>query len=88
MPEEKQPIAEIIESRLIAAFDPQELEVRNTSAAHAGHAGSPGTGESHFELRIRADHFTGMTRIAKHRAVHKALGDVMDRIHALGLDLE
>ncbi len=76
-----------IEKRLQTAFDPTELEVVDDSASHAGHAGSPGTGESHFNVRIRAATFAGKSRIAQHRAVHAALGDVMQRIHALALDI-
>jgi BolA family transcriptional regulator, general stress-responsive regulator len=65
--------------RLIAAFQPTEIEVENESHRHAGHAGDDGTGESHFRIRLR--------RIARHRAVHTALGDLTRRIHALALDL-
>jgi BolA protein len=68
------------------AFDPQELEVSDVSEAHRGHSGFQEGGESHFEVRITAAHFSGMTRIAQHRAIHAALGrDCIDRIHALAL---
>jgi BolA protein len=36
---------------------------------------------------IRAGAFAGMNRVAQHRAVHKALGDIVPRIHALALDI-
>jgi len=38
---------------------------------------------------IRADAFAGQSRVARHRAVHAALGpDLIGRIHALALDLD
>ncbi len=76
-----------IRSRLTAAFQPAELEVRNDSARHAGHMGDDGSGESHWHVTIAAPAFKGMSRLQRHRAVHEALGDVVPRIHALGLDI-
>ena len=78
--------ADLIEKKLHEAFDPQELEVSDVSEAHRGHSGFQEGGESHFEVRITAAHFSGMSRIAQHRAIHAALGrDCIDRIHALAL---
>lgn len=76
-----------IEQRLTAAFAPSVLEVVNESSKHAGHAGDDGSGESHFRVVIRAAAFQDMTRIARHRAVQQALGDLNTRIHALALDI-
>ncbi|WP_127903449.1 BolA family protein [Solirhodobacter olei] len=76
-----------IEQRLRKAFSPEELEVVNESHRHAGHAGDDGSGESHFRVRIRAAELAAMGRVARHRAIHRALGDeVTARIHALALD--
>lgn len=61
----------------------------NESHRHAGHAGDDGSGESHFRVAIRAAAFEGQTRIARHRAVHAAIGpELMGRIHALALEIE
>ena len=76
-----------IEARLTAAFQPSQLEVINESQRHAGHAGDDGSGESHFRIVIRAEAFGPMTRIARHRAVQAALGDLNTRIHAIALDI-
>jgi BolA protein len=77
-----------IRQALEAAFSPRELEVENESHRHAGHAGDDGSGESHFRVRIVADAFEGQSRIARHRAVHAALGkELMGEIHALALDI-
>lgn len=78
-----------IEDALRAAFDPREIDVVDDSASHAGHAGAPEAGESHFNVRLRSSEFAGKSRIARHRAVHSALGpDIIGRIHALALDLD
>ena len=78
-----------IETRLRAAFAPRELIVENQSNRHAGHAGDDGSGESHFAVRIRSEDFAGQSRVARHRAVHKALGpDLVGEIHALALDID
>ncbi|EBA15171.1 BolA protein, truncation [Roseobacter sp. SK209-2-6] len=74
-------------TRLEATFQPRELEVENESYKHAGHAGDDGSGESHFAIRIRAEAFEGLNRVQQHRTLHKALGDIVPRIHALGLDI-
>ena len=81
-------IEDQISEKLQAAFTPVELQVINESDQHAGHAGHDGTGESHFRVVIRADVFADMNRIARHRAVHVALGkELIGRIHALALEI-
>ncbi|GAB1364121.1 BolA family transcriptional regulator [Rhodobacter sp.] len=76
-----------IEARLTGAFAPHLLEVVNESHLHGGHAGDDGSGESHFRVTIRAAAFAPMGRVERHRAVHRALGDMTARIHALALDI-
>lgn len=76
-----------IEARLTAAFAPNELQVINESHRHQGHAGDDGSGESHFRIVIRAPALAAMTRIARHRAVQQALGELNQRIHAIALDI-
>jgi BolA protein len=79
-------VKDVMEARLISAFAPQLLEIVNESHKHAGHAGDDGTGESHFAVKIRAPALAEMGRVERHRAVTRALGDLMTRIHALALD--
>jgi Stress-induced morphogen (activity unknown) len=82
-------IADQMRDRLEEAFAPRVLEVVDDSARHAGHAGVEGTsGETHFNVKIRAAAFEGQPRVARHRMVHRALGDLVPRIHALALDLD
>lgn len=81
-------IEDEIREKLQAAFAPVVLQVVDESHLHAGHAGNPGGGESHFQVVISAAAFGPMSRIARHRAVHTALGaDLIGRIHALGLEV-
>lgn len=77
-----------IYARLSAALDPTQLEVVNESHLHAGHAGDDGSGESHWRIEISSAAFAGKSRLARHRAVHAAIGaDIMARIHALALHI-
>lgn len=77
-----------IRHKLEEAFAPKVLEVVNESHRHAGHSGDDGSGESHWHVVIEAEGFVGLSRIARHRAVHAALGDeIIGRIHALGLTI-
>jgi BolA protein len=81
-------MVEEIEEKLRAAFMPSELIVLDDSEAHRGHAGYQEGGESHFQVKIVSDAFKGQSRIARHRAVHSALGpDIIGRIHALALNI-
>ena len=77
---------ERIESRLREAFAPARLEVINESHLHAGHAGHDGSGTSHYRVRIRAEAFAGLGRLAMHRAVNRALAAELETVHALAID--
>ena len=77
-----------IDKLLRDAFAPELLEVIDESEDHRGHAGFQEGGESHFRVVIRAEVFAQMSRIARHRAIHKALGaGLIGRIHALALEV-
>lgn len=81
-------VATEIEQKLTDHFAPTHLVVEDESAMHAGHSGAPDGGESHFKVVITAADFEPMSRIARHRAVHAALGkDLVARIHALALHI-
>ena len=76
-----------IEQCLTRAFSPSALTITNESHRHAGHAGDDGSGASHFAIRLRAPALAAMSRLQRHRAVHAALGDLNQRVHAIALDL-
>jgi len=80
-------ISEEIRQRLEARFAPDLLEVADESESHRGHGGWREGGETHFRVRIRAGELGPMSRLARHRAVHEALGpELMARLHALAVD--
>ncbi len=82
-------VADEIYESLQAAFSPRELNVVDDSESHRGHSGYQDGGQSHFNVYIRAAIFEGQSRVARHRAVHKAIGaDLVGRIHALALDID
>ncbi len=74
-----------IEALLTEAFSPDHILVKDQSHLHAGHAGSR-DGRGHFEVMIVADSFAGQSRIACHRLIYDALGQLMNTdIHALSI---
>ena len=82
----KGPMAIEMESLLRAAFAPTRLAVINDSAAHSGHSGDDGSGESHFTVEIESAAFAGVSRVNRQRMVNKALGDLPgQRVHALAI---
>ena len=79
-------IEEQITKKLRQAFAPVALEVVNDSHRHAGHAGSPQTGESHFSIKVVSESFAGKSRVERHRMVNDVLAEELkDRIHALAI---
>ena len=80
---------EQIRKNLENSFQPSFLEVLDESDQHRGHAGAPEGGQSHFRVRLKSEQFKGQSRIARHRAVHAALGpELIGTIHALALELD
>ncbi|MEJ8560202.1 BolA family protein [Yoonia sp. GPGPB17] len=73
----------------LGSLSPEHVDVINESALHAGHAGDDGSGESHWRVVIKAASLDDLSRIARHRAIHAALGqDIIGRIHALAIDIQ
>lgn len=78
-------VAATLETRL-APLAPRSLEIRDDSARHAGHAGAAG-GAGHFSVTIVSEHFLGLTRLARHRAVLDCVGDLIPYpVHALAIN--
>ena len=77
-------VMERIEKRL-EVLDPDSVELVDDSAKHAGHEGAKGGG-GHFELIIVSAQFEGKSRQARHRMIHAALGEMLEReIHAIAI---
>ena len=72
-------VEEQITKKLRQAFAPVALEVVNDSHRHAGHAGSPETGESHFTIKVVSDSFAGKSRVERHRMVNEVLAEELAR---------
>ena len=80
------PVAAEIETRLRAALTPDHLAVIDDSEQHRGHAGHDARGESHFTVEVVSAQFEGQSRVARQRAVHAALADLLaERVHALAI---
>lgn len=70
---------------LVDALAPTDLEIRDDSAAHAGHAGARQGG--HFHVRIASARFAGLGPVARHRLVYDAAAALLQTdIHALSID--
>lgn len=77
---------ELIKHSLTLAFKPEILEIIDSSAAHAGHAGAR-AGGGHYHVTIVADAFEGKSAVQRHQLIYQALGDLMkQQIHALGIN--
>ncbi len=82
-------VEESIREKLTEELCPKKLMIENVSHHHAGHAGSPGTGESHFNVTVISETFKDMPKVARFRLVHKILKAEMDGpVHALSLELK
>ena len=79
-------VAESIRSKLTAGLAPTQLEIVDDSARHAGHAGAGDGGETHFNLLVVSERFTGQSRIERQRAIHALLAEELaGPVHALSV---
>jgi BolA protein len=75
-------LTEQLRRQLTQALSPMELELRDDSAAHAGHAGA--RAGAHYAVRIVARQFAGRSLLERHRLVYAAAAPLLpSRIHAL-----
>ncbi|MFN5083093.1 BolA family protein [Brevundimonas sp.] len=85
------PVARAIHEKLTAAFAPVRLELVDDSARHAGHHHEGGIdaragGESHFNLEIVAEAFSGLSRVERQRRINAALSEELaGPVHALSI---
>ena len=69
------PSPENLHERLLAAFPGAEIEVKDLTGTR-----------DHFQAVVVAQEFDGKSRVAQHKLVYAALGELMDgAIHALAL---
>lgn len=68
----------------LTVLEPLSINIIDDSARHAGHAGARSGG--HFRLNIVSERFAGQPKLARHRMIYAALGDMMQTdIHALAI---
>jgi len=76
---------EQIDAALRSDLQPTQLEVRDDSHLHAGHAGA--REGRHFTVTLRSARFTGLSRVARHRLVYHSLRFLIPQgIHALAIE--
>ena len=75
-----------IESKLTAAFAPDQLDVEDQTNQHHGHAGWRESGETHFRVAIRSAEFAGRSRVERQRAIYQVLSEELaGPVHALAI---
>ncbi len=72
-----------LRSALEEHLDPIELRVTNESSQH----NVPPNSETHFRVLVVSQRFESKNRLARHRAVHQAVGEELESgLHALAID--
>lgn len=75
-----------IERKITEAFAPDRLDIVDESHLHAGHAGAPAGGDSHFRVTIVSRAFDGLSRVERQRRVNALLAEEFAAgLHALSL---
>ena len=94
------PIQIQMREKLITAFAPLSLDITDDSARHASHVGAKlhaakqggaavSSGETHFSITITSAAFSGLSRVARQRAVYQVLAqELAGPVHALALRAE
>ena len=68
------------------ALSPQSLDVLDESYKHAGHSGWREEGETHYNVHIVAEAFSGKNRVERHRMINALLApEFAAGLHALAL---
>ena len=71
-----------LQALLEQALSPVRLELRDDSAAHAGHAGA--RSGAHFAVTVVSECFAGRSMLQRHRMVYEAAAPLLRQgIHAL-----
>jgi BolA protein len=78
--------AERIQIALETGLDVQQIEVRDDSRMHAGHAGAQPEGETHFDVVVVSPDFAGQSRVIRQRSVYALLSKEFEGgLHALSM---
>lgn len=78
-----------IHTILTEKLNPASLVINNQSGGHKHHSGDDGTGETHYDILIVSEDFTGKSKVNRHRMVTDLLKEEFDTgLHALSLTLK
>jgi len=81
-------VSDTLRAKLEATFTPELLEIVDESELHRGHGGWREGGETHYRLHMIAAAFSGQGRLARQRAVNRALAEELaGPVHALSMEL-
>jgi len=79
---------DLIKLKITNALNDAQVQVTNNSHLHAGHAGSPNSGRSHFKVEITSTELSLLPRVRAHQKVYEILKvDMRSYIHALEIVL-
>ena len=74
-----------IRERIIMHLEADNIEIKDDSALHIGHAGAA-SGGGHFSVKIISKKFVGKSTLERHRMVYQSVSDLMQKeIHALSI---
>eukprot|EP01038_Epipyxis_sp_PR26KG_P011633 gene11633-15582_t len=82
------PIYDSMKKKL-TMLKPSSLSIDDVSYQHAGHSETQGLGssETHFNVKIIANCFEGLSRVQRHKMIYTLLAQEMNNgIHALSID--
>jgi BolA-like protein 1 len=73
--------------RKMRALKPTEVELKDNSYMHAGHAEVEKlNSESHFAVRVVSEAFEGVPLVKRHQLIYSLLADEMLSLHALNIE--
>lgn len=83
------PIAARMRRKLVDGLSPSLLVIEDDSDSHRGHGGWREGGETHFNMRIVAAAFAGLSRVERQRRVYALLAEELKGpVHALSLQCD
>uniref|UniRef100_A0A0G4GTB0 BolA protein n=1 Tax=Chromera velia CCMP2878 TaxID=1169474 RepID=A0A0G4GTB0_9ALVE len=85
------PVQDAMRKKLTEQLKPTKLEIEDESYKHRGHRGVAeddkfAHGETHFNVEIESEAFSGMPMLKRHQLVYQVLDDEMKNfVHALSI---
>ena len=72
----------------LQVLEPTLLEVKDVSHHHAGHSGWSEGGKSHFNITVSSKQLDTLSRVERHKLIHKILAEELKQIHALQISIK